>query len=285
MDSKIKLLLAFILSILLLGLVFGIFSFYKYMTPKSDEFFKNIEKSAKFQSDNILKSNLDNALDSFYTVANKDKNKNKLDRENFKISNTYFKNLLKNSTTSCDDKCFGKEYSNLENEKIPNIYNKNFVSLKIKNVSYIFNIENSACMTGTSTTSHLCGFGYIDINSEKEPNKLGYDLFNVGLFADEKGTFFIAPANIDEVAKTRCTLEKGYDCIFFALNKDLSYMNTPNASKSSLTIKEKPYLDIYKIPNKNEYVFYNYSGFKGKVTPLAFFKNLSKFIKYKLLSL
>lgn len=255
------------------------------MTPKSNDFFKNIEKSANFQSDNILKNNLDNALDDFYKVANKDKNKNKLDRENFKISNTYFKNLLKNSTTTCDDKCFGKEYSNLENEKISNIYNKDFSSFKIKNVSYIFNIENSACMTGNSTTSHICGFGYIDINSEKEPNKLGYDLFNVGLYADEKGTFFIAPANIDDVAKTRCTLEKGYDCIFFALNKDLFYMNTFNASKSNLRISEKPYLDIYKIPNKNEYIFYNYSGYKGKVTPVGFIENLSKIIKYKLLSL
>lgn len=284
MDSKLKIILSFIISLVIISIFYGVFSIYSYLTPKSDEFFKNIEKSATFYNDNILKTKLDNALDNFYTLANEDKKKNKTDRENFKITNAYFENLLKSSAEECKENCFVKEYKNLENEKISNINKDKNVSFKIKDVSYTFNIENTACISATSTTSHICGSGYIDINSTAEPNKLGYDLFNASIYADEKGTFFIAPTNISEVARTRCTAGKGYDCIYFALNKDLFYMNNVNGSKSNSKIAEKPYLDIYKLPHENKYVFYNFTGYKGNVTLVTFFENLSKIIKYKILT-
>lgn len=285
MNSKIKLILAFITALIFLGLMWSALSIYKYLTPKRDAFFQSVEKSAQFYNEETLKSKLDKALDNFYTVANKDKTKNKKDRESFKINNKYFENLLKSSVETCNDNCFGKEYKNLADEKIPNIYDKKNFSFKIKDASYTFNISNSACMLENSTTSHICGFGYIDINSSTEPNKLGYDVFNVSLFADNKGSFFFAPTNTIEIAKIRCTVDNGYDCISFALNKDLSYMKKLDASKSAYKISEKPYFDIYKIPNKNEFVFYNYSGYKGKVTLISFVENLFKMIKYKMLSL
>ena len=241
MNSKIKLILAFITALIFLGLMWSALSIYKYLTPKRDAFFQSVEKSAQFYNEETLKSKLDKALDNFYTVANKDKTKNKKDRESFKINNKYFENLLKSSVETCNDNCFGKEYKNLADEKIPNIYDKKNFSFKIKDASYTFNISNSACMLENSTTSHICGFGYIDINSSTEPNKLGYDVFNVSLFADNKGSFFFAPTNTIEIAKIRCTVDNGYDCISFALNKDLSYMKKLDASKSAYKISEKPY--------------------------------------------
>ena len=285
MNKKLKIFIIFVIVTISTLLILGLISVYRYLTPNSDEFFNNIEKSATFYNDEILKTNIDNALDNFYIVANQDKKKNKIDRENFKMSNEYFKNLLTSYIKTCQDGCFAKEYKNLADEKISNIYKKNDVTFKIKDASYTFNIENTACMRATSTTSRICGLGYIDINSELEPNKLGYDLFNIALYSDDMGTFFIAPENTADVAQTRCIVGNGYDCIYFALNKDLFYMKNLDGSKSTQKITEKPYLDIYKLPHKNKFVFYNYTGYKGNVTFVTFIENLSKIIKYKLLSL
>ena len=55
MNSKIKLILAFITALIFLGLMWSALSIYKYLTPKRDAFFQSVEKSAQFYNEETLR--------------------------------------------------------------------------------------------------------------------------------------------------------------------------------------------------------------------------------------
>lgn len=212
--------------------------------------FINYRKTHFYPSSDTIYSNLNQAMAVFNVNVDKTRPHNDLlnTRESLTISSRSVSNIFFNSIYSkkynrrllkryiylnklgfayvSDSKNPFSKSSKMLNGRRYHIDNKKAYYVKIYNgPSYAFNLTYPACNGIANGYNNICGSVTVDVNSNKKPNLLNVDIFEL-LLVQEGKKFKLVPnqKTMTDSVKEIC-YRYDTDCSIFVLDKDTSYLN------------------------------------------------------------